>query len=324
MINKIERYILASFLILIYVLVSNTEANAMSFTGTSSKNQEIVLISDGGLEWNSPKQTLTAIENAMVIRGDTTLRADRIVAFYQEKENKKTEILRIRAYGNVIITTSKQMAKADTAVYEIADSVVVLKGSPVTLMTGDDDKILAKTKEEQSKIDNKVKNKQKKIDEDSKSNSVTAEIVEFWQDEQMVIARNNVIATSADKTLEADTVYAYFIKNPKGDLEIDHFIAENNVVVSTLTEKIEGDVGEYNVKTELASIKGNVKISQGENYIIGDEAKINMKTSVSRLLTNAQTFGGKKQQVHGVFVPKQKELPKKNNENSKGNVDGTK
>ena len=110
----------------------------LPFDGAAAaKKQQVVLTSEGGLEWNSGKKTLTAEKKALVVRGDTALGADKITAYYKDgTEGKDSEVYLVKAFGNVIITTPKQTVYSDSAVYEIEKSVIILKGYPVKLFAG--------------------------------------------------------------------------------------------------------------------------------------------------------------------------------------------
>lgn len=255
-------------LILCGLLTVSTQTAQAAQASSAAKNQEVVLTSEGGLEWDSNKKTLTADTKALVVHGDTALGADKIVAYYNDDSGKQ-DIYRVKAFGNVVITTDKQIVYADSATYEIADSVVVLRGNPVKLIAGDE--------------------------------RMTAKVVELWQEKGIAVAKNNVVAQKDARKLEADTVRAYFVRNTK-TTEIERFEAEKNVVISNEREKVEGDYGVYWVKKETATLEGGVKISQGNNFITGEVADINMKTGVSRLQTPSEK-GKSKRQVHGVFVP---------------------
>ncbi len=234
------------------------------------KKQQVVLTSQGGLEWNSNKKTLTAEEKALVVRGDTALGADKIVAYYKDgNAGKDSEVYLVKAFGNVIITTPKQTIYSDSAVYEIEKSVIILKGNPVKLLAGQE--------------------------------KMTAKVLELWQNKDMAVARQNVIAQNKARRLEADEVTAYFVKTG-GKTQVERFEAKDNVLISNDKEKVQGDFGVYYVDKETATLQGNVKISQGNNFIVGEVADINMKTGVSRLQMLPEK-GKAKGQVRGVFIP---------------------
>lgn len=245
----------------------------LPFDGAAAKGaekQQVVLTSEGGLEWNSVKKTLTAEKKALVVRGDTALGADKITAYYKDgKDGKDGEVYLVKAFGNIIITTPKQTVYSDSAVYEIEKSVIILKGNPVKLFAGQE--------------------------------QMTARVLELWQNEDMAVARQNVVARKDSRRLEADVVKAYFVQEGK-KTQVERFEAENNVVITNDKEKVQGDFGVYLVDKETATLQGNVKISQGKNFIVGEVADINMKTGVSRLQMLSEK-GKSKRQVRGVFVP---------------------
>ena len=244
----------------------------------SQKKEQVVLTSEGGLEWNSAKKTLTAEKKALVERGTTALGADKIIAYYKDgDQGKDGEVYLVKAFGNIIITTPKQTAYADTATYEIEKSVIILKGNPVRLVAGQE--------------------------------QMTAKVLELWQKEDMAVARENVIATKDARRLEADTVKAFFVRRGN-TTQVERFEAEDNVVITNEKETVYGDSGVYLVDKEMATLQGNVKISQGQNTIVGEVADINMKTGVSRLQMLPEK-GKTKKQVRGVFVPDEKEKQNK-------------
>lgn len=236
----------------------------------TAKKQQVVLTSEGGLEWDSNKKTLTAEKKALVVRGDTALGADKITAYYKDgPDGKDSEVYQVKAFGNIIIKTPKQSVHADSAVYEIEKSVIILKGNPVKLFAGRE--------------------------------QMTAKVLELWQNENMAVARQDVVAQKDVRRLEADVVKAYFAKEGN-KTQVERFEAEDNVVITNNKEKVQGDFGVYLVDKETATLQGNVKISQGNNFIVGEVADINMKTGVSRLQMLSER-GKSKGQVRGVFVP---------------------
>ena len=272
-------HLLPVLFLIFYVCLSGTAfAEFPSTIKKGDKQQQVVLTSEGGLEWDSNKKTLTAEKKALVVRGDTALGADKITAYYKENtDGKDGEVYLVKAFGNIIINTPKQTVYADTAVYEIEKSVIVLKGNPVKLVAGEE--------------------------------QMTALNLELWQNENMAIARQNVTAQKDSRRLEADTVRAYFVKTG-GKTEVERFEAENNVVITNNKETVQGDSGVYLVAKETATLQGNVKITQGRNFIVGEVADINMKTGVSRLQMLSER-GKTKRQIRGVFIPDEKKTEKK-------------
>lgn len=243
------------------------------------KGGEIVLTSEGGMEWDSNKKTFSAEKKALAVRGDTALGGDKMTAFYRESEGKNNEFYHVRAVGNVIITTPKQVIHADSADYEIEKSVIILKGNPVKLFAGDE--------------------------------QMSAGVLELWQDRNMAVAKRDVVTVKDARRLETETLRAYFAKKGSKN-EVERFEAEDGIKITNGKETVTGDSGVYFVDKEQAVLSGNVKIAQGGNYILGEVADINMKTGVSRLQTPAEA-GRSKGKVTGVFLPEKKKESNKVN-----------
>lgn len=50
-----------------------------------SRNQPITITAVGGFQWNQNQQSVTAYDNAKAVRGDVTITADRLTAYYRKK-----------------------------------------------------------------------------------------------------------------------------------------------------------------------------------------------------------------------------------------------
>ena len=243
--------------------------------GKDGRPVPVELIADGGLEWDRNKMTMTARKKATVTRDDMTLAADLLTAYYREK-GKDIDVYKITAKGHVLITSPKQTIYAETADFFLPESLVVLRGSPVTLVAGDE--------------------------------KMTSKVLKYWRDGNFAEASDHVVAVKGDRRLQADTVKAFFAeKNSK--MDIDRFEASDNVVITNDKENVSGDFGVYYVQKETATLHGNVKIAQGENYITGEVVDVNMVTGVSRLQT-PEDDGRPKGKVRGVFLPETKKKSK--------------
>ncbi|GBQ18052.1 hypothetical protein CFR78_06855 [Komagataeibacter rhaeticus] len=65
-------------------------APAMAQGLDMSHGQQINVTAAGGFDWDQNAQTVTAYDRAQAIRGDVTVRADRLVAFYRKKATAPT------------------------------------------------------------------------------------------------------------------------------------------------------------------------------------------------------------------------------------------
>jgi lipopolysaccharide export system protein LptA len=149
----------------------------------------------------------------------------------------------------------------------------------------------------------------------SGNDTITAEKqLEYYETAQKAVARGNAIAYHDGKRLHGQTLEAYFRKIAGDKSEVYEVRGFDEVVVVTERDIVRADKAVYNVKTEFATLTGNVRITSGETHLEGDAAEINMKTGISRLLS-------KNTRVRGIIVPQKREpankAPKAKN-NSKG------
>lgn len=241
-------------------------AQGMEFA--SSSKEPIEVTAKDGIELHQKESVIIARKDAIASRGKDTLKADTISAFYRKAPNGKTEIYKLQAEGKVIMTSQTDKATGDKATYTIDDSLLLLTGKPASLKT--------------------------------KTEKVTADTLEYWQDKQIVSAKGKAKIIRENGTVESDNLSAVFKKTANDKLEIDVMNAFGNVVISTPNETAFGDKASYTPKTGIAVLLGNVKLTKDGNYLEGEKAVVNMTTGISKL------FSGKEEnnsRVKGVFLP---------------------
>ncbi len=72
----------------------------------------------------------------------------------------------------------------------------------------------------------------------------------------------------------------------------------------TAKEYARGREGTYFVDRELATLEGDVKITQGENQLDGNYAEVNMATGISRLLGAPPGSSEQPSQVKALVLPR--------------------
>ncbi|WP_428391286.1 LptA/OstA family protein [Lichenicoccus sp.] len=266
-----------------------------------SHGGQITVTARGGFDWDQKAQTVTAHGDAQAVRGNVTVTADRLVAFYRKKpgaapkateaaskpggaidDTGANEIYRLEAFGHVHIFTATDQAWGDHAVYDIDQAVLVLTGHALRLTTPTD--VLTARDE-----------------------------MEYWSKTRMSVGRGDATVTSNDgRRLRADVLVGYSdapdadkaAPAPKpgtdavaasGKLrKVDAF---GDVVVRTRTETVTGDRGVYVPASGIARIVGNVHITRGQNQLNGAAAIVNMHTG---LATMTEAPGAR---VRGLIVP---------------------
>lgn len=236
----------------------------------------------GGIEWNQQDKVFIAAGPAKATRGDMVLDADELRAYYREGPTGGSEIFRLDAIGNVRITTPGRVATGGLAVYDVDKSVIVLKnGDPVRLVSGLD--VITTTGQ-----------------------------LEFWDNRNLAVARENAEVVRAERRIRADVITAHFISGPDGKTQVGRVEAFDNVRIDTANEQVFSNRAAYNVPTGLARLTGSVKIKRGVNVINGCSADIDLNTGISRLNScpdggvTGQTGTPTPGRVHGVLTPKGK------------------
>jgi lipopolysaccharide export system protein LptA len=262
-----------------------------------------------GIEWRQQDQVIVARGEARAVRGGVTVDADRLIARYRPRGGEAGtaprapadgptgggEIWRLEAEGNVVVTSATDRAEGDRAVYDMDQSVMVMTGGNLRLISTD--------------------------------NTLTArDSIEYWAQRRMAVARGNaVVVTNDGRRVRADTLVAYFVENatpeagaarppraqpaaaapgqPPGSetSSIERVEAYGNVDIRTAEEVVRGDRGVYNPNSGLARLLGNVRITRGDNTLTGQEAIVNMKTGVARLVSAPGA------RVQGLVVPQQQQ-----------------
>jgi len=108
---------------LVLSLAANAQAPSADFIDISAARSE-ALDREGRLLYEG---------DVNVIRGEARLRADRVEAFFTQREGGRfgPPIRRITAVGDVYYVTPGQIARGDEGVYDLAEETVTLDGSVV-------------------------------------------------------------------------------------------------------------------------------------------------------------------------------------------------
>ncbi len=268
-------------------------------------DEPLEINAEEGIEWNRNDKTYIARGNARAASGEVEVLADVLTAYYRERQEKSdggdsvfsqgggSEIYLLEAAGNVRINSPEGSVFGDKGQYKLEEKVFV--------MTGDDLRLV------------------------SKEDVVTArDSLEYWEGQRKAVARGKAHATHQDKQIKADILTANFEENAEGNLEVRRIDAKGNVEIMTAKEYARGREGVYYVDRELATLEGDVKITQGENQLDGDYAEVNMATGISKLLGAPPGSKEKPKQVKALVLPRAtKEVEKKTSDEAAPDAGGT-
>ncbi|MEH6754867.1 MAG: LptA/OstA family protein [Alphaproteobacteria bacterium] len=244
-----------------------SDSTAQSLGFSKQGDGPIQIEADEGIEWQRAKQVYLARGNARATQGGVSVEGDELIAHYKPNAAGENEIYRINANGNVRITSESEVAVSDNAVYDIDNGVLVMTGDTIRLDTAED-------------------------------TIIARESLEYYEQQQMAIARGDALAIRDDRRLRADTLTAHFGEGGRS-ASMDRIEANGNVLVSTPTDIVRAEQGDYNPDRGLATLTGNVKITRGDTQLNGDRAEVNLTTGESRLLSSRSG-----ERVRGLFLPK--------------------
>ncbi|MDH3738506.1 MAG: hypothetical protein OER92_04875, partial [Alphaproteobacteria bacterium] len=234
-----------------------TGAFAQSLGFGRNNSDPIQIEASEGIEWQRNEQVYIARGDARASQGGVTVEADELVAHYRSTDAGSDEIYQIDAIGNVRILSDTEEATSDKAVYDVIKGILVMTGEEVRLVTAQD--------------------------------TITArDSLEYYEDRQLAVARGNALAVREDRQVRADVLMAHF--DDKEGLnrssQMERIEAVGNVHLSTATEIVTAQRGDYQLSTGVATVTGDVRITRGETQLNGDRAEVDLNSGQSRLLTD--------------------------------------
>jgi lipopolysaccharide export system protein LptA len=170
--------------------------NALAQGIDMTQGGPIQITAQDGIDWRQAEQVVIAKGDAKAVRGNVTVTADRLLAWYRKKGATETaqpvttgltgatdtegnEVYRMRAEGHVHIFTQTDQAWGDQATYDLDQAVLVMTGNGLKLTTPND-------------------------------TLTSRDTLEYWSDKHLAVARGDaVVVTNDARRISADTLVAY-------------------------------------------------------------------------------------------------------------------
>lgn len=278
----------------------NAQSDAPSGTlglGSEDNGKPTNIEADNGVEWQQTNRVYIARGNAKATRGETSVTADTLYAYYRPASSQtatpastapastapkgdfddgSNQIYRIEADGNVVFITPTQTAYGDHAVYDLDQTLLVLTGKNLKIVTPED--------------------------------VITArDSLEWYDQKQIGVARGDALAVRqgpVQKSIRGDVLIAEVTKSANQPSKISKVDAHGHVILTSPDEIAHGDAAVYNLDTGIATLAGNVSLTKGENELRGQYGIVDTNNNVSRLLNappSAQ-LAGTPPRVEGLLV----------------------
>jgi lipopolysaccharide export system protein LptA len=274
-----------------------SSGGALGLTGSDS-GKPINIEAENGVEWQQNNRVYIARGNAKATRGETSVTADTLYAYYRAAtsaaatprttpaqatsalDTGSTQIYRIEAEGNVVFSTPTQTAYGDHAVYDVDQTVLVVTGKHLKIVTPQD--------------------------------VVTARDSFEWYDQKQIgVARGDALAVRtgpAQKSIRGDVLVAEVSKPENQPSKISKVDAHGHVILTSQDEIAQGDTAVYNLDTGIATLSGHVSLTRGDNQLRGQYGVVDTNKNVARLLSappSAQ-LTGPRPRVEGLLIPPQR------------------
>ena len=229
-------------------------------------DEPFTIHADETLEWHQDLKAYVARKNVRIQRGDTTLRADVLVAYYRQSESHTDTLTieRIIGEGQVTLTLPKYIIHAQRAEYDITKAILLLTGDNLRWVAIDDDLVIT-----------------------------ARDSLEFYEHEGLAVARGNTKTILGDRRMRADVLISQFVQGDGGQLILQRIDGQQNVLITTSTLILRCDNVIYSVEANRGVLLGNVHLTQGENQINGERAEIDFNTNTSRMVSIDQPILGR-------------------------------
>ena len=228
--------------------------------GGGQSGSPIEIEAESGIEWRRNEKQYIARGNATAKRGDLTVHADTLTAHYRDKAAGGSEIWQIEGDGHVRMQQPGRTVTGNHAVYNLDTRILKVTGGDLGVDTG-------------------------------KEKLTAADSLEYQDGPQIAIARGNATVVQTDRRVRADTMTGHFQRQAGGKLDLVRLEADGNVEVKTPDTYATSNKGDYDLKADIMTLSGNVKVTNAGNQFNGEYAEVNVKTGVSRLLGSPSGSG---------------------------------
>ena len=120
--------ILAAAVLLAGISLPAAWGQSLNF-GAGDDENPIEVVADNGIEWQQDNLVFLARGNARATRGTTTVRAEILRAYYREAAGQSTQVWRLDAEGDVVITAPGEKASGQRGIYDVDNGIFVLSGN---------------------------------------------------------------------------------------------------------------------------------------------------------------------------------------------------
>lgn len=218
-------------------------------------DRAIEVTADQGLEWDKTQKLYTARGNARLVRGQVTIAAGVLRAWYRDDGTNRGKVFRVEADGDVRITRGDLVATGAHGTYDIDKKVGRLTGAGLAVSSGD-------------------------------SRMTATDVIELHEDRRLVVARGGARLVRPGEELRARVLSLQFEPvetGGRGRTRLARVDAEGDVQVTSCSGTVRANRLAYDPQSGDARLFGDVKLTRGNDRLEGAEAEINTKDGSMRV-----------------------------------------
>ncbi len=117
-----------SFIVLVFSVVSAAAQVAIGFGGVAHDSRQPVEVTADSLTVNQETGNAVFTGNVIIIQGELRMAAGEVTVVYGADPDNR-DIREVRATGGVLVTRGSDAAEGQSALYEVASSLMTLSGS---------------------------------------------------------------------------------------------------------------------------------------------------------------------------------------------------
>lgn len=216
-------------------------------------DRAIEVTADQGVEWDKTQKLYVARGNARLTRGQTTISAGVLRAWYRDGPGARGEVFRVEAEGDVRITRGDLVATGARGTYEVDRRVGRLTGAGLAVSSGD-------------------------------ARLSATDSIELHDERRVVIARGGARLMRPGEELRGAALSLHLDESGgRGRNRLARIEAEGDVRVTSCAGIVQAQRVVYDPNSGDARLSGDVRMTRGNDRLEGAEAEINTKSGSMRV-----------------------------------------
>lgn len=218
-------------------------------------DRAIEVTADQGLEWDKTQKLYIARGNARLVRGQITIAAGVLRAWYRDDDTSRGQVFRVEAEGDVRVTRGDLVATGARGTYDTDKRLGRLTGIGLAVSSGD-------------------------------SRLTATDFIELHEDRRVVVARGGVRLVRPGEELRATSLTLHFEPvetGARGRTRLARVEADGDVRITSCSGSAQAGRVVYDPQSGEAQLSGDVKLTRGNDRLEGAEAEINTKDGSMRV-----------------------------------------